>query len=887
MATVYIAEGMAQLPTGTVTFLFTDIEGSTRMLQELGDGYTAVLAEHERIIRRAVDAGDGVEVSTGGDSFFVVFTDAGAAVSAAVRAQRDLFAYPWKSKRPLRVRMGIHTGAGTLGGSNYAGIDVNRAARISAAAHGGQLLLSGATATLVDGSLPAGVSLRSVGTHRLKDLASPEPLFDVQIDGLPSEHPPPRTEAGGALPLPVPLAALVGRERELAELQELLTRSRALTLTGPGGIGKTRLAIALATSVSAWDPGGAAFADLSAIRSAALVPGALGQALGVVDAQGGDPLEAIAAHLRDRRMVLVADNCEQIPDLAPVLNELLGRCSGLRVVATSRSGLGLPREQEYPVPPLAAPDPAGAVDPEVAATSPAVALFVQRAREVDPAFALNERTSTAVGEITAHLDGLPLAIELAAGRTSVLSVREIAARLGDRLGLLSAAARTAPERQRTLRGAIAWSEDLLEEPLRALFARCSVFAGGFTLPAMEEVADPAGLGLDPLDATACLVQSSLIRRGEDAWGGSRFTMLQTIAEYAAERLAAHPDPAETHRRHADHYLLFAEQAEPNLTGDDQRSWLDRCETEHPNVRAALRWAIDAGEADRAQGAAGALWRFWQQRGHLAEGREWCEEVLAMPSGRGPTFARAKALTGAGGIAWWQFDRKASRTYYGEALTIQRELGDPARLAEALYNMAFVLAGDDDLDGATRLWEESLELYRAAGDETSVASVLVALVTKDAKGGAWDRVVARIEEVVGIRRRQGGGLHLSFDLVWLAFAYGRVGRSDDAWTAAEEGLDLFREGDNPTGVAVILQDMAFLALWDGRFPEALRFAGAAEAVRSAAGGGPMPGFAGILEGDPAAEARSQLPAVDADAAWREGLEMDAERAVEAARRYRAP
>jgi predicted ATPase/class 3 adenylate cyclase len=886
MATGYIADGMTELPTGTVTFLFTDIEGSTRMLQDLGDRYGAVLAEHERIIRRAVAAGGGVEVSTGGDSFFVVFTNARSALAAAAQAQRELFAHPWGMERPLRVRMGIHTGAGTLGGSNYAGIDVNRAARIAAAGHGGQVLLSGPTAALVETNLPDGISLRSVGTHRLKDLAAPERLFDVMVDGLPSKHPPPRTEAGAALPLPAPLAALVGREAELGELQELLARSRALTLTGPGGIGKTRLGIALAAAVAARHPGGAAFADLSAIRSSSVVPGALGQALGVTEPEAGDPLDGIVTHLSDRAMVLVADNCEQIPDVAGVLEELLRRSSGLRVVATSRSVLGLAGEQEYPVPPLRAPDPADDSDPDDAAASPAVALFVQRARAVDPAFTLSSGNAAAVGEITARLDGLPLAIELAAGRTAVLSVQEIASRLSDRLGLLSAGPRTAPERQRTLRGAIAWSEDLLEEPLRALFARSSVFAGGFTLQALEEVADPTGLGLDPLEATACLVQSSLVGRGEDAWGASRFTMLQTIADYAAERLAALPDHAETHRRHAEHYLRFAGEAEPHLTGDDQRIWLDRCETEHPNLRAALRWAIEAGEAEPAQNAAGALWRFWQQRGHLAEGREWYEEVLAMVSGQGGTFARAKALTGAGGIAWWQFDRAASRTFYDEALTIQRELGDPARLAEALYNMAFVLAGEDDLDGAARLLEESLELYRAVGDESSVASALVALVIKDAQEGAWDRVVARIEEVVAIRRRQGGGLHMSFDLVWLAFAYGRSGRSDDAWAAAEHGLELFREGDNPTGVAVILQDMAFLALWDGRYPDALRFAGAAEAVRSAAGGGPMPGFAGILEGDPAADARSHLPEEAADEAWNEGLEMDAERAAEAARRYRA-
>jgi tetratricopeptide (TPR) repeat protein len=358
-------------------------------------------------------------------------------------------------------------------------------------------------------------------------------------------------------------------------------------------------------------------------------------------------------------------------------------------------------------------------------------------------------------------------------------------------------------------------------------------------------------------------------------------MLETIREFGLEQLEALGDAEPLRRRHAEWFLALAVEAEPHLTAADQGEWLDRCDTEHANLRAALRWAVEAGEADRAQAAAGALWRFWQQRGHLAEGRRWLEEVLAMPSGQGPTPARAKALAGAGGIAWWS-DQAASRALYGEALAIERELGDPARLAEALYNQAFVVAAGDDLEAATGLLEESLALFQRIGDEPGTARAMVMLVVRDAVAGAWDRVIARIEEAVAIWRRLGDRLNLAFCLVWLAFAEGRAGRRDDARATALEALGLFREAGNPTGVALALVDLAFLLTWEGRHSDAIRMAAVAQAQRESAGGGATPGFGGMLEGDPVADARAQLPAEVADRAWREGLGMPLETAVEVAR-----
>jgi predicted ATPase/class 3 adenylate cyclase len=873
---------MTDLPTGTVTFLFTDIEGSTRLLQALGDRYPAVLDEHAAIVRRAVAEAGGTEVSTHGDAFFVAFASPVGAVRAAVAAQRGLAAHDWSPGPPVRVRMGVHTGEGILGGDDYVGLDVHRAARIADAAHGGQVIVSEATRGLVRHALPAGVSLRDLGMHRLRGLADPEHLHELVVEGLASDFPPPRTLDARPNNLPLQLTSFVGREEEVAEVERLLGQTRLLTLTGPGGSGKSRLALRVAAELLTRFQDGSCFVDLSPVTDPALVPAAVANALGVPEAAGRPIIEGVKEHLRHRELLQVVDNFEQVIDAGPVIEELLTAAPRLRTMVTSRVVLSLPGEQEYPVPPLHVPDPAR-LPSDLSAISAveAVRLFIERAQAVRPGFRLTERNARAVAEICARLDGLPLAIELAATRTKVLAPEQILSRLERRLSILTSGSRSLPERQRTLRAAIAWSYDLLAEAERCLFARLSVFAGGWTFESAEAVCDPAGLGLDALDGLTSLVDKSLVRTTDPSGGPARFSMLETIREFAQEQLEAGDDHAPVRRRHAEHFLGLAVEAEPHLTADDQGEWLDRCDAEHANLRAALRFAIDAGDAGPAQAAAGALWRFWQQRGHLAEGRRWLEEVLAMPAGQAPTAARAKALTGAGGIAWWT-DQQAARALYEEALAIERELGDPARLAEALYNQAFAFAGDHDLDAAGRLLDESLALFRRVGDERGVAKVLVMLVVPDAMAGAWDRVVARIEEVVAISRRLGDRLHLAYILVWLAFASGRAGRPEDARATALEALELFREVDDATGMALAFLDLAFLLTWEGRYSDAVRMAGAAQSQRDRAGGGPTPGFGGMLEGDPVAEAGAHLSEEAVKRAWQEGLAMPVQAAVALAR-----
>jgi predicted ATPase/class 3 adenylate cyclase len=873
---------MTDLPTGTVTFLFTDVEGSTRLLQALGDGYAAVHDEHAAIIRRAVAEGGGVEVSTHGDAFFVAFRSPAGAVRAAVAAQQGLAAHDWSPGPPMRVRMGVHTGEGTLGGDDYVGIDVHRAARIADAAHGGQVILSDATRALVQHALPAGVSLHDLGVHDLRGIADPERLHELVIEGLPADFPPPRTPDVRPSNLPAQLTSFVGREEEIAEVERLLDRTRLLTLTGPGGSGKSRLAVRVAAELLTRYQDGSCFVDLSPVTDPDLVPAAVAKALGVPEAAGRPILEEIKEHLRHRELLGVVDNFEQVVEAGHVIEELLGAAPKLRTMVTSRVVLSLPGEQEYAVPPLHVPD-AGRLPRDLAALGAveAVRLFTERALAASPRFALTEQNAPVVAEITARLDGLPLAIELAATRTKVLTPEEILSRLKRRLSILTSGPRGLPERQRTLRAAIAWSYDLLDPVERRLFARLSVFTGGWTFESAEAVCDPEELGLDALDGLTSLVDKSLIRRVEPPGLPSRFSMLETIREFGQEQLEASGDLELVLRRHAEHFLALAEEAEPHLIAADQGEWLDRCDQEHANLRAALRWAIDRGDAGAAQVAAGALWRFWQQRGHLAEGRRWLPEVLAMPSGQGPTAARAKALAGAGGMAWWS-DRAAARAPYEEALAIERELGDPARLAGALYNQAFALADGQDLEAAARLLDESLELYRQVGDEPGAAAVLTMQVIPDAMAGAWDRVVTRMEEVAAIWRRRGDRLNLAFGLIWLAFAYGRAGRPADARATALETLELFREADNPTGIALAFLDLAFLLTWEGRPADAIRMAGVSESVRERAGGGPMPGFGAMLEGDPVAEARAHLTEEEADQAWQEGRAMTVDDAVGLAR-----
>ena len=863
------------LPTGTVTFLFTDIEGSTLLLRELGDRYAEVLRDHGQIVRGALQREGGAEMGTEGDSFFAVFASPAAAVRAVIETQRALASHAWPGGTEVRVRMGLHTGEGTPVGKGYVGLDVHRAARIGDAGHGGQVIVSEATATLIQHTLPGGVELVDLGEHRLKDLPHPERLFQLSIDGLPSEFPPPRTLDARPNNLPAQMSSFIGRDEVIREVEAALEETRLLTLTGPGGTGKTRLALEVAYRQLPSFSDGVWFVDLSAVTDPSVVPTEIANALPATRNPGDSVFESLEEHLRDRKLLLVLDNFEQVLDAVLAVEHLLSHAAGLKIIVTSRSVLSVYGEREYPVPPLELPDPGGAEILDALSESESVSLFVERARAVRPDFQLTGENAAAVAEICLRLDGLPLAIELAAVRVNVLTPQAMLPRLDERMALLTTGPRSLPERQRTLRGAIDWSYRLLEEPERLLFARLATFSGGGTLESIEAVCD-SDLGAPVLDVLGSLVNNSLLRRTETPDGELRFQMLETIREYAIERLDAEPDAADVRGRHARHFLALATRAEPYLVGADQKEWLDRCEREHDNIRAALKWSTQAGEVEAGQEAAGALWRFWHQRGHLAEGRRKLEHLLQVPGGAERTAARFKALIAAGGLAYWQNDYPATERLYSEALEIARELDDPRAIAEGLFNLSFIDRIRGDVEEGMAKLRRVLEMARSIGERQLAADSLFLLGNQELRKGRPQDALPMVEEALAIFRELGNRFALADSLSGLGSVYRILGDSDAACAAQREALEMFVKVGNPTGIAMVLEEMAMVETMDGRHQRALRLAGAANALKEEIGGGAPAEL--MLSGESLDESRRSLDPAAAERAWNEGRAMDADKAI---------
>jgi predicted ATPase/class 3 adenylate cyclase len=826
---------VTELPTGTVTFLFTDIEGSTRLAQEQRDAWPQLLERHREIARVAWAEQEGIEIGTEGDSFFVVFATAPHAVAAAVEVQRALAAEAWPAGGQIRVRMGLHTGAGMLSGGGYVGLDVHRAARIAHAASGGQVLLSATTRSLVEGSLPDGVGLREMGEHRLKDLSRPELIWDLDIEGIPSDFPALRTLNAVPNNLPTQLTSFLGRQHEIAEASQLLADGRLLTLTGPGGTGKTRLALQVAASATDRFLDGIYFVPLGTISQSELVLPTIAQAVGLVD-PGARALDRLVDHIGSHSILLVLDNFEQVADAAPQVAELLLRAPGISALITSRSPIRVYGEREYPVPPLGVPDPRHLPDFEQLSTYESVALFVERAMAVRPDFAVTNANAPAVAEICVRLDGLPLAIELAAARVRVLSPQAIMERLSDRLKLLSGGSRDLPERQQTLRGAIGWSHDLLDEAEQRFFARFSIFAGGATLDAIEQVVIDAGEEADALEACASLVDKSLARQESEPDGEPRFLMLGTIREFAAEKLAERGESGALADRHAAWVKTMVEQAVPSIFGPDQRAILDQYEREHDNIRAALGWVIAHDQAETAMRILTACWRFWQMRGYLAEGREHAERVLALPGSTDYPDARSAALEAAGGIAYWQAELLPARAWYGEALELARASGDQARIANAIYNMTFTFSMEqEDMVQSRALAQEAVDIYRKLGDEAGVGRALWGLANsyyffREFAGG-----ISIANEALEIFRRVGDRFMTGWSLYIIATYNMNLDRTL-VRPGLEEALPLFTEFDDKSGYALIFDGFAALEWTEGDVARAVRLAGYASAIEATTGTG---------------------------------------------------
>ncbi|HEX5579522.1 MAG TPA: adenylate/guanylate cyclase domain-containing protein [Candidatus Limnocylindria bacterium] len=830
---------MGHLPTGTVSFLFTDIQGSTEAAQRLGDGWPAVLARHNQLLSETVAANQGTLFGTEGDAVFAAFETAPRAVAAAVAAQRALGAEPWPAGSPIRVRMGIHSGDGTVSGDSYVGIDVHRAARIASAAHGGQILISAATRTLAEPALPDGVTLRELGEYRLKDLSRPEQLSMLVIEGLAADFPPLRTLDAVPNNLPTQLTTFLGRQRELEEAAALLEQARLLTLTGPGGTGKTRLALQLAADVTERFHDGVFFVPLGTIDEPELVLPTIAQALGMSE-PGGGVLERLADQLAGKQVLLALDNFEQVIEAAPQVGELLGRLPEMKVLATSRSPLHVYGEQEYPVPPLGLPDPQHLPDLEVLSQFASVALFVERAMAVRPGFAVDAANAPAIAEICVRLDGLPLAIELAAARVRVLTPQAILSRLGDQLSLLAGGASNLPARQQTLRGAIGWSHDLLEPGDRVAFARLAVFAGGADLAAVEGVLMPdwptdGGPAPDALDAVSSLLDKSLLRHEMTDDGEPRFRMLWAIRAFGLERLAEREPGSETRLRHLDYFLGVVEGLAGKVFGDEQKAALDVYEREHDNLRAATAYAIELADATRAMRLLAAMWRFWQMRGYLPEGHDRAEHILALSGA--PVEVQQRAYDAAGGIAYWQGDMPAARAWYEKEQALAQERGDEAGVAEAIYNESFTYSlTPEQADKATALAEDALERYRRLGDRAGEGKALWGVVNSYVFADDVEPAKALVEESLAISRELGDRFQLGWGLFTRGLIRNRAGDPEGARRSYEEALAIFRETEDMTGYALVLDGIAAVEWAAGDRERAMMVAGAAAQITMVQGMG---------------------------------------------------
>jgi predicted ATPase/class 3 adenylate cyclase len=830
---------MPDFPRGTVTFLFTDIEGSTRLLQHLGDRYAQVLSDQRQLLRAAFQEWGGHELGTEGDSFFVAFSGPTAALAAVVTSQRALAAYSWPEGAPVRVRMGLHTGEPTLTPEGYVGLDVHRAARINAAGHGGQILLSQRTHDLVAPLLPVGVSLRDMGAHRLKDLLHPEHLFQVVIEDLPAEFPPLKSLSAHPNNLPLQLTSFIGREREMDEVKQRLTTTRLLTLTGTGGTGKTRLALQVAADLVEVYADGVWLVELAALTEPSLVPQAVVGALHLREEPGRTLTETLLDYLHRKQLLLVLDNCEHLIHPCACLAETLLRgCPQVQVLATSREALGILGEVAWRVSSLPVPDPeqlrAGSAEgPSMVTQYEGVRLFVERGLAVQSSFTVTRHNAPALAEVCHRLDGIPLAIELAAARVRALPVEQIAQRLDDRFRLLTGGSRTALPRQQTLRALIDWSYDLLTEPERVLLRRLSVFAGGWTLEAAEAVCTDEGLeGWEVIDRLTTLVEKSLVQY-EEQEGEGRYRLLETIRQYGAEQLQRSGEEALWHERHRDWYLALAERARPALIGPEAATWHRRLEQERDNLRAALISTLARGEADPGLRFVASLWRFWEVRGYWTEGRERLTEALAL-SEDVRTKRRAYALLAAATLADQQGDYAAAWPLYEACLALYRELNDLGGAAAALMHMGGMLWYQGELPRARSLLEEAVEIQRASGDSLELAGALNNLAGVLVEQGEVERARAMYEQTLEIRRPLGNQRETASSLANLGVVAHMQEDLEGAWRYNQEALALFRELGDRQHTATVVQNQGMVRYAQGNLEGAHAYLEESRVIRQELG-----------------------------------------------------
>ncbi len=799
---------MHKLPTGTVTLFFADMEGSTRLLQQLGERYADVLAEFRRLLRQVFVQCNGYEVDTQGDAFFVVFDRAIDAISTAAAIQRTLFNHSWSEDVTVRVRIGLHTGEPILTSDGYIGMDVHHTARIMSAAHGGQILLSQTTRDLVVQHLPVGTFLVDLEEHRLKDLQRPSHLFQLSLEGLPTDFPPLKTLETHPNNLPIQPTPFIGREREVAAVTQLLRRPdvRLVTLSGPGGVGKTRLALHVAAELSDDFTDGVFVVALAPVNTPEQVVPALAQTLGIGESSDLPLFPLLEAALKEKKLLLLLDNFEQVVEAAVVLAELLAACPRLKIVVTSRMGLHVRAEHEFIVPPLSVPTLKQLPDARTLSHYEAVALFIERAQTTKPDFSVTNSNAPIVAAICAHLDGLPLAIELAAARVKHFSPHTLLTRLEQGLSVLSGGARDLPARQQTLRGAIAWSYDLLSPEEQKLFRHLAIFVDGWSLQAAEAICMArGGLSEDMLEGMASLVDKSLLRQEEQAEGETRFWMLQTLREFGLEQMARSGELEATRQAHAVYYLWLAEEAQPSLQATEQGKWMAHLEQEHENLRAALFWLLEQAQggreqskqqAERALRLCTALSWFWSIRGYIREGQSFLNQALALRESVS-ALVRAKASYAAAELAFFLDDLTRTEKLGSESLNLFRELGDKAGIADALMFLGLSSWARGKYTLAQSQFEEAASLYQEMGASWKRGRCLTQLARISTLQGEYEQAQELLEQslalyrALGDKERIGWVLYLQARLLFLS---GRDTASASILT--EQSLTLLQEINNP-------------------------------------------------------------------------------------------
>ena len=869
---------MSSLPSGALTFLLTDIEGSTRLWEADPQAMRRALSRHNALIATSIrdHAGTVLRDRGEGDSFFAIFRRPEDGLAAALVAQQAMTREPWPAEAPLKVRMALHSGEAEPGFWHPV---INRCARLRSLAHGGQTLLSAATEAQLRDSLPADVQLRSLGQHRLRDLARPEMVYQLSHPSLPSDFP--RLASVETFPnnLPIQLTRFIGREQEVAYLKQQLSKTSLLTLIGTAGCGKTRVALQVAAELLDEYPNGVWLVEFAPMTDAELVPHVVASTLHIREEPGQALVETLISNLHGQRVLLILDNCEHlVTACAKLADGLLRECPQLHILATSREALGVVGEASRRIPSLGLPSLGVSDKLDEVARSEAVQLFIDRARLSRPDFALNETNASAVAEVCQRLDGIPLAIELAAARVRMMPPGEILDRLQDRFHLLTLGSRTALPRQQTLHAAVEWSYRLLSEPEQLLFDRLSVFAGGFTLDAAEAVCADGGLSGDLiLDLLSALVDKSLIMVGEDSGGRSRYALLETLRQYGRERLAQAGE-REIRMRHATYYLGVALETEPHLMGPAQATRLQQLEDDHDNFRAALRCFADFKENEPALNLASAMVQFWLMRGHVTEGRQWLAGQLE-GSSAAPAI-RAKAALGQGRLAWRQADYVVATSSFEDSLAIWRDLGDKAGIARALNGLGTIYTEQGDQPAGLSYFEESLSVAREAGDRRAIARVLSNLASLAFQSADYASAHSIHLQALALHEEIGDRGQVALTKGNLAETLLEQHDHAGAWSRYRESLALFRELGDQVGIAFALDGFSALASAHGQPETALRLAGAAEAQREVVGSIVYPAARLKLESR-LAPARHALGPSVAAVAFSEGSEMGLDQAVDEA------